>query len=43
MGDVFVWGQLMAASVIVIIPILVIYIGAQRYIVEGLAAGSIKQ
>jgi multiple sugar transport system permease protein len=43
MGDVFVWGQLMAASVIAIVPILIIYIAAQRYIVEGLAAGSIKQ
>jgi multiple sugar transport system permease protein len=43
MGDVFIWGQLMAASVIVILPILIIYIGAQRYIVEGLAAGGIKQ
>lgn len=42
MGDTFIWGQLMASSVIAIIPILVIYIGAQRYIVEGLAAGSVK-
>jgi multiple sugar transport system permease protein len=33
----------MAASVIAIVPILIIYIAAQRYIVEGLAAGSIKQ
>lgn len=43
MGDVFVWGQLMAASMIAILPILIIYIVAQRYLVEGLAAGSIKQ
>ena len=42
MGDTFIWGQLMASSVIAIIPILIIYIGAQRYIVEGLAAGSVK-
>jgi ABC-type glycerol-3-phosphate transport system permease component len=43
MGDVFVWGQLMAASIVAIVPILIIYIVAQRYLVEGLAAGSIKQ
>jgi ABC-type glycerol-3-phosphate transport system permease component len=42
MGDTFIWGQLMASSVIAIIPILIIYIAAQRYIVEGLAAGSVK-
>lgn len=42
MGDTFIWGQLMASSVIAIVPILAIYIGAQRYIVEGLAAGSVK-
>lgn len=42
MGDTFIWGQLMASSVIAIVPILIIYIGAQKYIVEGLAAGSVK-
>ena len=42
MGDVFIWGQLMAASVIAIAPVLVIYVVAQRYLVEGLASGSVK-
>jgi len=42
MGDTFIWGQLMASSVIAIVPILIIYIVAQKYIVEGLAAGSVK-
>ena len=42
MGDVFIWGQLMAASVIAIAPVFAIYIVAQRYLVEGLASGSIK-
>ena len=42
MGDTFIWGQLMASSVIAIIPILIIYIVAQKHIVEGLAAGSVK-
>lgn len=43
MGDVFIWGQLMASSVIAILPVLAIYVVAQRYIVEGLAAGGVKQ
>lgn len=42
MGDTFIWGQLMASSVIAIIPIFIIYVVAQRYIVEGLSAGSVK-
>ena len=32
----------MASSVIAILPIFIIYVVAQRYIVEGLSAGSVK-
>ena len=42
MGDVFIWGQLMAASMIAIAPVMLIYIVAQRYLVEGLASGGVK-
>ena len=42
MGDTFIWGQLMAASTLAILPVLVIYLIAQRYLVEGLTGGSIK-
>lgn len=42
MGDVFIWGQLMAASMIAITPVLLIYIVAQRHLVEGLSSGSVK-
>jgi ABC-type glycerol-3-phosphate transport system permease component len=35
--------QLIAASVAAILPVLIIYIIAQRTLVEGLAAGSVKQ
>ena len=42
MGDVFIWGQLMAASTIAIVPVLAIYLVAQRTMVEGLAAGGVK-
>ena len=41
-GDVFSWGQLMAASVITTLPIVGLYMFIQRWMVEGLAAGSVK-
>ncbi len=42
MGDTFIWGQLMAASVLAIVPVLIIYLIAQRWLVAGLTSGSIK-
>jgi len=42
MGDTFIWGQLMAASVLAIIPVLIIYLIAQRWLIAGLTGGSIK-
>jgi multiple sugar transport system permease protein len=42
MGDTFIWGQLMAASVLAIVPVLVIYLVAQRWLIAGLTSGSIK-
>ncbi len=41
-GDVYPWGQLMGASLLMAIPVMVVYIYAQRYLVEGLTAGSVK-
>jgi multiple sugar transport system permease protein len=41
-GDIYPWGQLMAASVMMAIPVVLVYIFAQRYLVGGLTAGSIK-
>jgi multiple sugar transport system permease protein len=41
-GDVFSWGQLMAASVITTIPVVALYMFIHRWMVEGLAAGSVK-
>lgn len=42
LGDVFLWGQIMAGAVVVAIPILVIYLVGQRYVVGGLTAGAVK-
>ncbi len=36
------WGVVMAGAVLVIAPVLAIFLWAQRHIVEGLTAGSIK-
>src|SRR6188474_3382509 len=41
-GDVFHWGQLMAASVITTIPVVALYIFIHRWMVEGLVAGGVK-
>jgi multiple sugar transport system permease protein len=41
-GDVFHWGQLMAASVITTVPVVALYMFIHRWMVEGLAAGSVK-
>jgi multiple sugar transport system permease protein len=36
------WNELMAASVIVSLPVLIGFLGLQRYLVTGLAAGAVK-
>ena len=42
LGDVYPWGQLMAASIIMAIPVVLLYGYAQKFLVEGLTAGSVK-
>jgi multiple sugar transport system permease protein len=41
-GDVFHWGQLMAASVISTLPVIALYMFIHRWMVDGLTAGSVK-
>jgi multiple sugar transport system permease protein len=41
-GDVFYWGQLMAAALLGSIPVALIYSFFVEYYVEGLTAGSVK-
>lgn len=40
--DVFLWGQIMAGAMIMSIPIVTLYILAQRFVVTGLTAGAVK-
>jgi multiple sugar transport system permease protein len=41
-GDVFLWGMIMAGGFLMSVPVLLLYFGAQRFIVAGLAAGAVK-
>jgi multiple sugar transport system permease protein len=41
-GDIYPWGQLMGASLLMALPVVVMYTYAQKYMVEGLTAGSVK-
>ncbi|HET7340628.1 MAG TPA: carbohydrate ABC transporter permease [Methylomirabilota bacterium] len=41
-GDVYGWGYLMAGAVLTTLPVILAYIYLQRYMVEGLTAGSVK-
>ncbi|MGE0228100.1 MAG: carbohydrate ABC transporter permease [Dehalococcoidia bacterium] len=36
------WGVVMAGAVLVIVPVLALFLWAQRHVVEGLTAGSVK-
>ncbi|NCC31487.1 MAG: carbohydrate ABC transporter permease, partial [Chloroflexia bacterium] len=36
------WGVIMAGSLFLIIPVLIVFLMVQRYIVDGIAAGAVK-
>lgn len=41
-GDIVPWGQLSAASILISVPVVLAYGFAQRFLVDGLAAGAVK-
>ncbi len=41
-GDVFLWGPIMAGAVLSSIPVIVLYLLAQRFMVQGMTSGSVK-
>lgn len=41
-GDVQPWGELMAASLLTALPVIVLYMLGQRFMIAGLTAGSVK-
>jgi multiple sugar transport system permease protein len=42
MGDVFLWGPLMATALITTIPPIILFMFVQRYVVSGMTLGSVK-
>ena len=42
MGDVYLWGKLMAACLLSSVPLLILYMFVQKFMVSGLTAGSVK-
>lgn len=36
------WGLIMAGTIFVVLPVLIVFLYAQQYIVEGIAAGAVK-
>lgn len=41
-ADILMWGQIMAAAIIATLPVLVLYMLVQRFVVQGLTAGAVK-
>ena len=41
-GDIFLWGPIMAGAVLSSLPVIILYFLAQRFMVQGLTAGSVK-
>ena len=41
-GDIFPFGKMAAASIMMAVPVTAVYMLAQRFMVEGLTAGSVK-
>ena len=37
------WGQMSAAAVVTLIPVVILFFTVQKYIVAGLTAGSVKE
>ena len=41
-GDTLTWGQMCAASTVMLIPVFVFTIGRQKFLIRGVAAGGVK-
>lgn len=41
-GDTFLWGPIMAGAVFSALPVMILYFLAQRFMVQGIAAGAVK-
>lgn len=37
------WGLLMAGSVLVVVPVILVFLMAQKHYIKGIAAGGVKE
>lgn len=42
LNDIFQWPDLMAGAVMITVPVVILFVYTQRYMVEGLTAGGVK-
>jgi multiple sugar transport system permease protein len=42
MGDVYLWGPMMAAALAASLPLVIFYMYFQKFLVQGVTAGSVK-
>jgi len=42
LADSFIWGSMMAAATIATVPMIILFIVLQRYVVQGLTLGAVK-
>jgi len=42
LGDVFLWGPLMATAIVTALPPIILFIAVQRFVVAGMTLGSVK-
>ena len=42
LGDVYLWGPLMASAIMTALPVVILFIPLQRYVIQGLTAGGVK-
>jgi len=43
LADVYPWGLLMSAGVLMSVPVIVLYVFVQKYMIRGLTAGAVKE
>ncbi|RLE12007.1 carbohydrate ABC transporter permease [Candidatus Aerophobetes bacterium] len=43
LADIYPWGLLMSAGVLMSIPVIVLYVFVQKYMIRGLTAGAVKE
>jgi ABC-type glycerol-3-phosphate transport system permease component len=41
-GDIYLFGPMMAGATMATLPVMILYMAAQRFVVQGLAAGAVK-